>query len=39
MEPLVNEVELLQANPHYVHVWYPSGRETTMATKYLASKG
>ena len=39
MEPLVDEVELLQANPHYVHVRYPDGRETTVATKYLAPKG
>ena len=37
MDPLVDEVELLQANPHYVHVRYPDGRETTVATKHLAS--
>ena len=39
MEPLVDEVELLQANPHYAHVRYPDGRETTVATKHLAPKG
>jgi len=26
-EPLVDEVELLQANPNYAHVRYPDGRE------------
>ena len=39
MDPLVEEVELLQANPHYAHVRYPDGRETTVATKHLAPKG
>ena len=39
MDPLVDEVELLQANPHYGHVRYPDGRETTVATKHLAPKG
>ena len=39
MDPLVDEVELLQANPHYAHVRYPDGRETTVATKQLAPKG
>lgn len=39
MDPLVDEVELLQANPHYAHVRYPDGRETTVATKHLAPKG
>ena len=38
MEPLVDEVELLQANPHYAHVRYPDGRETTVETKHLAPK-
>ena len=28
-EPLVEEVELLQANPHYTYVCYLDGRETT----------
>ena len=39
MDPLVDEVELLQANPHYAHVRYPDGRETTVATKHLAPQG
>ena len=39
MDPLVDEVELLQANPHYAHVRYPDGRETTVATEHLAPKG
>lgn len=38
MDPLVDEVELLQPNPHYAHVRYPDGRETTVASKYLAPK-
>ena len=29
--PYGDEVELLQANPHYTHVCYPDGRETTVA--------
>jgi len=39
MDPLVNEVELLQANPHYADARYPDGRETTVSTKHLAPKG
>ena len=39
MDPLVDEVELLQASPHYAHVHYPDGKETTVATKHLAPKG
>ena len=39
MDSLVDEVELLQANPQYPHVRYPEGRETTVATKHLAPKG
>ena len=39
MDPLVEEVELLQANPHYAHVRYHDGRETTVATRHLAPKG
>eukprot|EP00794_Sanderia_malayensis_P010659 gene10659-11787_t len=37
-EPLVDEVELLQANPHYAFVRYSDGRETTVSTKHLAPK-
>ena len=32
-------MELLQANPHYAHVRYPDGRETTVAMKHLAPRG
>ena len=32
-EPLVDEGELLQANPHYAHIHYPDNRETTVSTK------
>lgn len=39
MDPLVDEMELLQASPHYAHVRYAAGRETTVATKHLAPKG
>ena len=39
MDPLVNELELLQTNPHYAHVRYPDGRDMTVATKHLAPEG
>ena len=35
-EPLVDEVELAEANLHYVHVKFPDGRKTTVSTKQLA---
>jgi len=35
-EPLVDEVELLQANPNYAHIRYSDGRETTVSTRHLA---
>ena len=38
-DPLVDEVELVQANPHYAHVRYSDGRETTVAVKHLAPRG
>ena len=38
-EPLVDEVELLQANPNYAHVRYPDGKETTVSTRHLAPAG
>jgi len=38
-EPLVDEVELLQANPNYAHVCYIDGRETTVSTRHLAPAG
>ena len=37
-DPLVEEVELLQANPNYAFVRYPDSRETTVSTKHLAHK-
>ena len=39
MDPLVDEVKLLQASPHNAHVHYPHGKETTVATKHLVPKG
>ena len=38
-DALVQEVELIEANPQYAHVRYPNGREDTVATKYLAPAG
>lgn len=38
-DPLVDEVELLQANPQYAHVRYPDGRETTVSIRHLAPAG
>ena len=38
-DPLVDEVELLQANPQYAHVRFPNGRETTVSVKDLAPVG
>ena len=38
-DALVDEVELLQANPHFVFVRFPDGRETTVSTKQLAPPG
>ena len=35
-ELLVDEVELVEAKPHYAHVKFPDGRETTVSTKQLA---
>ena len=38
-DPLVDEVQLLQANPQYAHVRYADGRETTVSTRHLAPSG
>lgn len=38
-EPLVDEVELLEANPQYAHIRYPDGRETTVSIRHLAPAG
>ena len=35
-DPLVDEVELLQANPNYAHVRFPDGQESSVSTRYLA---
>ena len=38
-KPLVDEVGVLQTNPHYAHVRYLDDRKTTVATKHLAPQG
>lgn len=38
-DPLVDEVELLEANLEYAHVRLPDGRETTVSTRNLAPAG
>jgi len=38
-EPLVDEVELLEANPLYAHVRLQDGRQATVSTKHLAPMG
>ena len=38
-DPLVDEVELLEANPQYAHVRLPDGRETTVSIRHLAPRG
>lgn len=35
-DPLVDEVQLLNANSHYAQIKFPDGRETTVSTKHLA---
>ena len=35
-DPLVDEVELLEANPNYAHVRLQNGTETTVSTRHLA---
>ena len=37
-DPLVDEVELIEANPNYAHIRFPDGREDTVALKHLAPK-
>ena len=36
---LVDEVELLEANPSYAHVRFPDGRESTVSLRHLAPVG
>ena len=38
-DPLVDEVELLQANPQYAHIRHADGRESTVSIQYLAPCG
>ena len=33
---MVEEVELLRANPSFAQVWFPSGRESSVSTNDLA---
>ena len=37
-DPLIDEVELIEAKPKYAHVRFPDGREDTVSTKFLAPK-
>ncbi len=38
-DPLVQEVDLLEANPQYAYVKMPDGREVTVSTRHLAPTG
>ena len=38
-DPLVDEVDLIQANPHYAYVRFPDGHEDTVSIKHLAPAG
>ncbi|GFY06658.1 putative retrovirus-related pol polyprotein from transposon opus [Trichonephila clavipes] len=38
-EPIVQEVELIEANPDYAHVKLGYGRETTVSIRHLAPRG
>ena len=35
-EPMVDEVEIIDANPEYAYVGLPDGRETTLSVHHLA---
>ena len=35
-EPLIDEVDLLDANPSFAHIRFPDGRESTVSTTDLA---
>ena len=37
-DPLIEEVELSEANPQYAHIRYPNGKETTVSVRHLAPK-
>ena len=34
-EPLIDEVELMEANPNFAHIRYPDGRESTVSVELL----
>ena len=38
-EPLVDEVGLVEVNPHYAHVKFPDEKEATVSMKQLAPTG
>lgn len=38
-DPLVEEVEIVHANPQYAHVKHVNGRESTVSIKHLAPQG
>ncbi|KAG7158427.1 hypothetical protein Hamer_G026426 [Homarus americanus] len=38
-DPLVDEVELLEANPRYAHVRFPDARQSTVSLRDLAPAG
>ena len=38
-DPLVQEVQLLEANPNYAFIRYPDGRESTVSLQDLAPRG
>ncbi|GFT76014.1 pro-Pol polyprotein [Trichonephila clavipes] len=38
-EPIVQEVEFIEANPDYAHVKLGDGRETTVSIRHLAPRG
>ena len=38
-DPIVDEVELVDANPQYAHVHLPDGRESTVSLRQLAPVG
>ncbi|GFV78344.1 putative retrovirus-related pol polyprotein from transposon opus [Trichonephila clavipes] len=38
-EPIVQEVELIEANPDYAHVKLGDERETTVSIRHLAPRG
>ncbi|KAK3862620.1 hypothetical protein Pcinc_031532 [Petrolisthes cinctipes] len=35
-DPLIDEVELIHANPQYAHIRHPDGKEDTVSIKHLA---